>query len=121
MLWANITTNRAVMVLKEDASNVTQAKGFLHLMRLLRSRSSSPNEQKVKVKVKSTQEPMLLPERNGEILERLERTLHENNELWPAIMARVEAAGWDLERGNLEQGACYRIRMESSPETKKDK
>lgn len=120
LLWANITTNRAVMVLKEDASNVTQAKGFLHLMRLLRSRTPSPNEQKVQVKVKSTQEPMLLAEPNGEILEHLERTLRENNELWPAIMARVEAVGWELERSNLEQGACYRIRMESSPETKKE-
>ncbi|KAK5054648.1 hypothetical protein LTR84_001539 [Exophiala bonariae] len=119
LLWVNTTTNRAVIVLTADASSVTQAKGFLHLMRLLRSQSSSLSERKEGVK--GIQEPMSLPPQTDEILARLKQTLDQNNEHWPAIVARVEAAGWELEKGNLEQGECYRIRTGDCPETKKDK
>lgn len=118
LLWVNKTTNRAVMVLREDASNITQAKGFLHLMRVLRAQSSSPSEPKRGVN--NIQEPMSLPKQADEILRHLEETLDKNNQHWPAVMARAEAVGWELEKGSLEQGKCYRIRSGDSPETKKD-
>jgi hypothetical protein len=119
LLWADITTKQAVIVLKQGASTVTQAKGFLHLMRLLRSCSSSQKEQNTGVE--HSQNSIASPKRDDEILEVLKHTLHENNKLWPAIKDRVRAAGWELEKGTLEQGPSYRIQMEDGPEDRKDK
>lgn len=119
LLWANFRSNQAVIVLKEGASTVTQAQGFLHLMRLLRVFSSLPKDQDTKMG--QSQKLIVSPRQDDEILKMLEHTLHENNKLWPAIKDRVGAAGWELEKGNLERGPCYRIRLEGGPDDRKDK
>ncbi|KEF56032.1 uncharacterized protein A1O9_07613 [Exophiala aquamarina CBS 119918] len=119
LLWADITTGQAVIILKEDASVVTQAKGFLHLMRL--ANSHSPLQKDKTKRMEDPQKSIMMPQQDDEILKYLEQTLHENSTLWPAIKDRVQAAGWELEKGTLEQGPSYRVRMCNGPDSKKDK
>lgn len=119
LLWADITAGQAVIVLKEDASIVTQAKGFLHLMRLAKSHSFPQKDQTKRME--DSQKSIVMPQQDSEVLKGLEQTLHENNRLWPTIKDRAQAAGWELEKGNLEQGPCYRVRLQNVPDSKKDK
>lgn len=119
LLWADIATGQAVMVLKEDASTVDQAKGFLHLMRFAKSHSPPPKARTKRME--DAQKSTLTAQQDSEVLKGLKTTLDENNRLWPAIQDRAQAAGWELEKGNFEKGPCYRVRMQNGADSKKDK
>lgn len=109
LVWVAPGAMRSVIMLRDGASNETQAKALFHLMLILQRHEMQSKrggvdggDQKV-VDLNQADDTSLL-------LGHVEGTLQEVNAAWIEMKERIEKAGWDLRRTNLESGARYRFR-----------
>ncbi|KIW91139.1 uncharacterized protein Z519_08033 [Cladophialophora bantiana CBS 173.52] len=149
LLWRDVQSSQAFVLLKESAKGETQAKAICHLLR-------ASMRVQANTKLANVTQQHVLDQRHHEglnsklgpdlnvlsagpeekvdfhslrsydgldpTLQLIIDTLQENRREWPKMQDQVKHIGWDLSLTNLIRGPCHRVRVNEAPfEDKKDK
>ncbi|EHY55946.1 RUS family member 1 [Exophiala dermatitidis] len=129
LLWFDIETGEALVLLKDTATGITQAKGLCHMLRCyVKARTlTQATGRDVSERVDECQGTDNAPEtasaylttRHRRCFRLLADALHENREQWSVIREQAERAGWDLGLTNLTKTRDRRVRATGFVEDKK--
>lgn len=148
VLWFDIETRKALILLKDTATGATQAQSLCHMLRCYskthapRDRPFEPQRLEDDDTEQSSRHTSSARVQNGKSpidqkildattqppdfshnyhpnIQLLIDTLHENREQWSSIWDKAEQAGWDLDATNLVKGQDVRIRLNQQSDEKK--
>ena len=93
LLWFDTKSKQVIIVLKQDASSLTQLKAWCHASRLVRSEHN-------------------LSTNFSEMANLVDETLRRTNVDWEQVCSEMKSAGWDLPGSSLECAEGHRVMFE---------